>query len=123
MPRLGAAPPLRSRPCDSRPSRDASDLAAARDEIDETDDLASEFRDECDALDFRWLPQPVPVLAHLEELDVQPAHGRQGLGTARVHAVCDWASFGSSGWIRTFSARGAAERWNELEPATLRSTD
>lgn len=30
--------------------------------------------------------------AHLDELDVQPAHGRRGLGTALVRAVCDWAT-------------------------------
>ena len=30
--------------------------------------------------------------AHLDELDVHPAHGRRGLGTALVEAVCDWAS-------------------------------
>src|SRR5262249_42892946 len=29
-------------------------------------------------------------LPHLDELDVLPEHGRQGLGTALVHAVCDW---------------------------------
>jgi GNAT superfamily N-acetyltransferase len=29
--------------------------------------------------------------AHLDELDVHPAHGRRGLGTALVEAVCDWA--------------------------------
>ncbi len=29
--------------------------------------------------------------AHLDELDVHPAHGNRGLGTALVDAVCDWA--------------------------------
>ena len=29
--------------------------------------------------------------AHLDELDVDPAHGRRGLGTALVEAVCNWA--------------------------------
>ncbi len=29
--------------------------------------------------------------AHLDELDVDPAHGRRGLGTALVETVCDWA--------------------------------
>ena len=29
--------------------------------------------------------------AHLEELDVLPEHARRGVGTALVHAVCDWA--------------------------------
>ena len=30
--------------------------------------------------------------AHLDELDVHPAHGRRGLGAVLVAAVCDWAS-------------------------------
>jgi len=30
-------------------------------------------------------------LAHLEELDVHPDHGRRGLGTALVEKVCEWA--------------------------------
>ncbi len=29
--------------------------------------------------------------AHLDELDVRPAHGQRGLGTALVETVCDWA--------------------------------
>jgi GNAT superfamily N-acetyltransferase len=29
--------------------------------------------------------------AHLDELDVHPAHGQRGLGTALVEVVCDWA--------------------------------
>jgi GNAT superfamily N-acetyltransferase len=29
--------------------------------------------------------------AHLDELDVDPRHGRQGLGRALVETVCDWA--------------------------------
>jgi N-acetylglutamate synthase-like GNAT family acetyltransferase len=30
--------------------------------------------------------------AHLEEIDVDPQHGRQGLGTRLVLHVCDWAA-------------------------------
>jgi GNAT superfamily N-acetyltransferase len=29
--------------------------------------------------------------AHLEEIDVHPAHGRRGIGTALVETVCRWA--------------------------------
>jgi GNAT superfamily N-acetyltransferase len=29
--------------------------------------------------------------AHLNELDVHPAYGKRGLGTALVEAVCEWA--------------------------------
>jgi GNAT superfamily N-acetyltransferase len=32
-----------------------------------------------------------PRTAHLEEIDVHPAHGRRGLGTQLVMHVCDWA--------------------------------
>ncbi|MGE0815512.1 MAG: GNAT family N-acetyltransferase [Vicinamibacterales bacterium] len=32
-----------------------------------------------------------PTIAHLEELDVLPEHGRRGLGTRLVTAVCEWA--------------------------------
>ena len=30
-------------------------------------------------------------LPHLEEIDVEPIHGRRGLGSALVRAVCEWA--------------------------------
>jgi GNAT superfamily N-acetyltransferase len=33
-----------------------------------------------------------PRTAHLEELDVAPAHGRRGLGTRLVLTVCEWAA-------------------------------
>ncbi len=33
-----------------------------------------------------------PSVAHLEELDVHPSHGRRGLGTRLVMAVCAWAA-------------------------------
>jgi GNAT superfamily N-acetyltransferase len=33
-----------------------------------------------------------PATAHLEEIDVHPAHGRRGLGTRLVEAVCRWAA-------------------------------
>ena len=29
--------------------------------------------------------------AHLEEIDVHPTHGRRGIGSALIRAVCDWA--------------------------------
>ena len=42
--------------------------------------------------------------AHLEELDVLPAHGRRGVGSALLDAVCVWA--GAAGYpavtLRTF---------------------
>lgn len=32
------------------------------------------------------------LFAHLEELDVLPEHGRKGLGSALIEAVCEWAA-------------------------------
>jgi GNAT superfamily N-acetyltransferase len=33
-----------------------------------------------------------PCVAHLKEIDVHPEHGRRGLGTRLVAAVCAWAA-------------------------------
>jgi len=33
-----------------------------------------------------------PGVAHLEEIDVHPDHGRRGLGRRLVMAVCEWAT-------------------------------
>ena len=33
-----------------------------------------------------------PTVAHLEEIDVHPQHGRRGLGTRLVRAICAWAT-------------------------------
>jgi GNAT superfamily N-acetyltransferase len=32
------------------------------------------------------------AVAHLDEIDVHPDHGRRGLGSKLVKAVCDWAA-------------------------------
>jgi GNAT superfamily N-acetyltransferase len=37
---------------------------------------------------------------HLEEIDIEPAHGRQGLGRKLIRAICNWA--GTRG-IKTMS--------------------
>lgn len=37
------------------------------------------------------LVREIDGLAHLEELDVRPAEGRKGLGSALVETVCSWA--------------------------------
>ena len=39
---------------------------------------------------FAWV-EILDGAAHLEEVDVHPAHGRRGVGSALVRAVCDWA--------------------------------
>ncbi len=67
-------------------------------------------------------------LPHLEEIDVLPIHGRRGLGTALVRAVCEWAvvsgypmltltTFRSVPWNYPFYARLG---FVELSGETLR---
>ncbi|MES1245097.1 MAG: GNAT family N-acetyltransferase [Acidobacteriota bacterium] len=68
-------------------------------------------------------------LPHLQEIDVAPQHGRRGLGTALVRAVCDWAArsgfreltlttFRLVPWNMPFYARMGFE---EILPDELRS--
>ena len=33
-----------------------------------------------------------PAVAHLKEIDIHPQHGRRGLGTTLVRAICAWAT-------------------------------
>ena len=51
-----------------------------------------------------------PDLPHLEEIDVLPAHGRQGLGTRLVRTVCDWAT--ASGYLQLTLTTFRAVPWN-----------
>lgn len=73
-----------------------------------------------------------PDAAHLNEIDVHPDHGRRGLGTKLVMAVCDWATaagftavtlttFREVPWNMPFYTRlGFAEiPRHELSPALL----
>jgi GNAT superfamily N-acetyltransferase len=73
-----------------------------------------------------------PGVAHLEEIDVDPAHGRRGLGRRLVYAVCDWAAaegyrfvtlttFRDVPWNMPFYARLGFEvvPVDELSPALL----
>ncbi len=49
-------------------------------------------------------------LAHLEELDVHPRHGRRGIGTALVREVCAWARASAFRQLTLTTFR--APRWN-----------
>ena len=40
---------------------------------------------------FAYVEVFQPRIAHLDEIDVRPDHGRRGLGRRLVTAVCDWA--------------------------------
>lgn len=49
-------------------------------------------------------------LPHLDEVDVEPSHGRRGLGTALVQAVCEWAT--ASGFSMLTLTTFRAVPWN-----------
>ncbi len=51
-----------------------------------------------------------PAAAHLEEIDVHPAHGRRGLGTRLVEAVCGWAGAAGYGSVTLTTFRDVP--WN-----------
>lgn len=52
----------------------------------------------------------VDGVAHLDELDVHPGHGRRGLGTALVETVCEWAK--SAGFKAITLSTFADVAWN-----------
>lgn len=68
-------------------------------------------------------------LPHLEEIDVHPAHGRRGLGTSLVRAVCEWATVSGYSMLTLTTFREVP--WNysfyarlgfvEIPRATLRA--
>ncbi len=49
-------------------------------------------------------------LPHLDEVDVEPCHGRRGLGTALVQTVCEWAT--ASGFSMLTLTTFRAVPWN-----------
>jgi GNAT superfamily N-acetyltransferase len=51
-----------------------------------------------------------PGAAHLDELDVHPRHGRQGLGRRLVMAVCEWATAAGKDAVTLSTFRDP--RWN-----------
>lgn len=51
-----------------------------------------------------------PTVAHLEEIDVHPEHGRRGLGRRLVMAVCAWAA--SDGYRAVTLTTFRDIRWN-----------
>jgi GNAT superfamily N-acetyltransferase len=77
-----------------------------------------------------------PGIAHLEEVDVHPEHGRRGLGRRLILAVCQWAATNGYSWVTLttfrdvpwnmpFYARLGFEEMppNELTPALLSVVD
>src|SRR5207245_9483120 len=59
---------------------------------------------------FALVELPAQDLPHLEEIDVHPAHGRRGLGTALLRAVCAWVS--RAGYAEITLTTFRALRWN-----------
>lgn len=51
-----------------------------------------------------------PGIAHLEEIDVHPEHGRRGLGRRLVLAVCRWAANNGYSWVTLTTFRDVP--WN-----------
>ena len=81
---------------------------------------------------FAYIEVLDPAVAHLEEIDVHPDHGRRGVGTALVFSVCRWAAangyscvtlttFRDVPWNMPFYARLGFEEIppEELRPALL----
>ena len=50
------------------------------------------------------------VIVRLEEIDVDPVHGRRGLGTQLVLRVCDWAAANGNSGVTLTTFRDAP--WN-----------
>ena len=51
-----------------------------------------------------------PGAAHLQEMDVHPAHGRRGLGTLLLRRVCSWAFGAGYRWVTLTTFRDVP--WN-----------
>ena len=51
-----------------------------------------------------------PRVAHLDEIDVHPDHGRRGIGTRLVEAVCEWAALNAYRSVTLATFRDV--RWN-----------
>lgn len=51
-----------------------------------------------------------PGIAHLQEIDVRPEHGRRGLGRRLVITVCRWAATNGYAWVTLTTFRDVP--WN-----------
>ncbi len=80
------------------------------------------------AVGFALVEMLAEDLPHLDEVDVDPRHGRRGLGTALVRAACEWAT--RSGYPQMTLTTFREVPWNmpfylhlgfeEIPPAELR---
>jgi GNAT superfamily N-acetyltransferase len=62
------------------------------------------------AVGFALVKMLADDLPHLEELDVEPSHGRRGVGTALVRTVCEWGR--RSGYAQLTLTTYRAVAWN-----------
>ena len=59
---------------------------------------------------FAHIEVLAPGIAHLEEVDVHPEHGRRGLGRRLVLAACQWAATNGYSWVTLTTFREVP--WN-----------
>ena len=59
---------------------------------------------------FAHIEVLAPDIAHLEEVDVHPEHGRRGLGRRLVLAACRWAATNGYSWVTLTTFREVP--WN-----------
>src|SRR5688572_9242809 len=59
---------------------------------------------------FAHIEVLAPGIAHLEEVDVHPEHGRRGLGKRLVLAACQWAATNGYSWVTLTTFREVP--WN-----------
>jgi GNAT superfamily N-acetyltransferase len=62
------------------------------------------------AVGFAHVMMLGPGIAHLEEIDVHPEHGRRGLGRRLVITVCRWAAGNGYSWVTLTTFRDVP--WN-----------
>lgn len=62
------------------------------------------------AVGFALVEMLADDLPHLDEVDVDPAHGRRGVGTALVRSVCEWVA--ASGYSSVTLTTFRAVAWN-----------
>jgi GNAT superfamily N-acetyltransferase len=86
--------------------------ATAEDEfrIAQQDDLLWVALEDDAPVGFAHLKLLEPNAVHLQELDVHPAHGRRGIGTRLVTAVCTWAGESGHGAVTLTTFRDVP--WN-----------
>ena len=59
---------------------------------------------------FAHIEVLAPDIAHLEEVDVHPEHGRRGLGKRLILAACQWAATNGYSWVTLTTFRDVP--WN-----------